>query len=159
MPFLQKQLKNLKGILKKCLDKRNCMTRSGAAAVNLRKCQYFDKMAFLHGKSANKVTETNLSQPSTFSTEVFTEENQCSPLSSPCSSNSSNFDISKTSTKSKKRCTDSMQLDALAQSLQDCDKMIQRSLIDENDEDYLFCRSLVPMLKKFPQREKKAGQN
>ena len=133
MPLLQKQLKNLKGMLKKCLDKRNRMTRSGAAAVNLPKCKYFDQMAFLHGKSANKVTKTNLSQPSTFFTEVFTEENQCSLLSSPCSSNSSNFDISKINTKSKKRRTDSMQPDALAQSLQDCHKMIQRSLIDEDD--------------------------
>ena len=41
------------------------MTRSGAAAVNLPKCQYFEQMAFLHEKSVNKVTETNLSQPST----------------------------------------------------------------------------------------------
>ena len=52
-----------------------------------------------------------------------------------------------------------MQPDALAQSLQDCDEMIKRSLTDENDEDYLFCRSLVPMFKEFPQREKKTGQN
>ena len=51
-----------------------------------------------------------------------------------------------------------MQLDALAQSLQDCDEMIKRSLTDENDEDYLFCRSLVPMLKEFPQREKRRAK-
>ena len=145
-------------MLKKCLDKRNRMTRSGAAAVNLPKCQYFDQMAFLHEKSVNKVTETNLSQPSTFSAEVLTDGNQCSPLSSSCSSNGSNFDTSKKSTKNKKRRTDSMQPDALAQSLQDCDEMIKRSLTDENDEDYLFCRSLVPMLKEFPQREKRRAK-
>ena len=79
-------------MLKKCLDKRNRMTRSGVAAVNLPKCQYFDQMAFLHEKSVNKVTETKLSQTSPFSTEVLTEENHCPPLSSPCSSNSSIFD-------------------------------------------------------------------
>ena len=128
------------------------MTRSGAAAVNLPKCQY--QMAFLHEKSVNKVTETNLSQPSTFSTEVLTEENHCSPLSSPCSSNSSIFDTSKKITKNKKRRTDSMQPDVLTQSLQDCEEMIKRSLTDENDEDYLFCRGFVPMLKEFPQSEK-----
>ena len=48
-----------------------------------------------------------------------------------------------------------MQPDALAQSLQDCDEMIKRSLTDENDKDYLFCRSLVPMLKEVPQKEKR----
>ena len=79
-------------MLKKCLDKRNRMTRSGVAAVNLPKCQYFDQMAFLHEKSVNKVTETKLSQTSPFSTEVLTEENHCPPLSSPCSGNSSIFD-------------------------------------------------------------------
>ena len=134
------------------------MTRSGAAAVNLPKYQYFDQMAFLHEKSVNKVTETNLSQPSTFSAKVFTEENQYSPLLSPFSSNRSNFDTSKKSTKNKKRRTDSMQPDALAQSLQDCDELIKRSLTDENNENYLFCRSLVPMLKKVPQREKRRAK-
>ena len=95
-------------------------------------------MAFLHEKSVNKVTETNLSQPLTFYTEILTEENQCSPFSSPCSSNSSNFDTSKKSSKNKKRHTDPMRPDALAQSHQNCDKMIKRSLTDENDEDYYF---------------------
>ena len=90
-------------MLKKCLDKRNRMPRSCAAAVSLPKCQYFDQMVFLHEKSVNKVTEANLSQPSTFSAEVLTEENQCSPLSSTCSSNSSNFDTSKKSTRNKKK--------------------------------------------------------
>ena len=47
-----------------------------------------------------------------------------------------------------------MQPDALAQSLQDCNEMIKRSLTDKNDEVYLFCRSLVPKLKAFLQREK-----
>ena len=69
VPFIQKQLKNLKDTLKKCR-----ITRSAAAAINLPKCQYFDMMAFLHEKSVNRVTETNLSQPSMFSTEVLTEE-------------------------------------------------------------------------------------
>ena len=48
-------------MLKKCLDKRNRMPRSCAAAVNLPKCQYFDQMVFLNEKSVNKVTEANLS--------------------------------------------------------------------------------------------------
>ena len=108
-------MKNLKEKPKKCLDKRNRITRSGAAAFNLPKCQYFDEMAFLHEKNVNKVTEANLSQPSTFSAEVLTEKNECSPLSSPCSCNSSNFDTSKKSTKNKKMHADSMQPDARAQ--------------------------------------------
>ena len=51
--------------------------------------------------------------------------------------------------KKQKRRTDSMQQVALAQSVQDCDEMIKRSLTNENGEDYLFCRSLVPLLQEF----------
>ena len=36
--------------------------------------------------------------------------------------------------------------------------MIKRSLTDENDEDYLFCRSLIPMLKEFTQSEKRRAK-
>ena len=59
--FLQKQLKNLKDSLKKCLDKRTKMTRSGAAASSLPKCRYFEQMAFLYGSVDNRPTESNLS--------------------------------------------------------------------------------------------------
>ena len=58
--FLQKQLKNLRDMLKKCLDKRNRLSRSGAPARELPKCQLFDQMAFLCEISANKPSEGNL---------------------------------------------------------------------------------------------------
>ena len=55
----------------------------------------------------------------------------------------------------KKRRTDSMQPDALPQSLEDCDELIKSNLNDENGEHYLFCWSLFPLLKEFLQREKR----
>ena len=51
-----------------------------------------------------------------------------------------------------------MQPDALAQSLQDSDEMIKRHFTDKNDKGYLFCQSLVPVLKEFPQREKRQAK-
>ena len=39
---LQKILKNLKENLKRCFNKREKLTRSGAAALSLPKCKYFD---------------------------------------------------------------------------------------------------------------------
>ena len=48
--FLQRQLKQLKDNLKKCLDKRSRLQKSGAAASSLPKCKFFDSMAFLHEK-------------------------------------------------------------------------------------------------------------
>ena len=58
--FLQKQLKNLRDMLKKCLDKRNGLSRSGEPAKKLPKCQFSDQVAFLCEMSANKPSETNL---------------------------------------------------------------------------------------------------
>ena len=58
--FHQKQLKNVRDMLKRCLDKRSCMSRSGAAAMKLPKCQFFDQMAFLRETTSNKHTESNL---------------------------------------------------------------------------------------------------
>ena len=88
--FLQKQFKNLKDTLKKCLDKRNRMTRSGAAASNLPKCKFFDQMAFLYEKSANKLTEYNVeivpdfASPSSFHSQL--SFSKLSPSTSSCSS-------------------------------------------------------------------------
>ena len=58
--FLQRNLKNLKDNLKKCLDKRQQMTKSGAPASSLPQCKYFEQMRFLHEKTANKPTDTNI---------------------------------------------------------------------------------------------------
>ena len=61
--FLQKQLKYLKDHLKKCLDRRSKLSKSGAPALSLPKCNYFEVMRFLHDKTANKPTESNLCLP------------------------------------------------------------------------------------------------
>ena len=58
--FLQRQLKNLKDNLKKCLDKRTKMTRSAEAASSLARCKYFAQMSFLYGSVGNRPTESNL---------------------------------------------------------------------------------------------------
>ena len=39
---LKKRLKNLKGTLQKCLDKLNELTKSGATASKLHKCNFFE---------------------------------------------------------------------------------------------------------------------
>ena len=58
--FLQKQFKYLKDNLKKCLDKRSKMTKSGAAASTLPKCNYFDQMSFLCDKTVNRASDSNI---------------------------------------------------------------------------------------------------
>ena len=56
------------------------MTRFGAAASTLPKCKFFEQMAFLHEKSANKATESNVDIPAHYQTEHFVGSSSlCSP--------------------------------------------------------------------------------
>lgn len=57
---LQRLLKNLKDNLKRCLDKRRAATRSGSAYSELPTCRYFEQLRFLHERTENQPTETNL---------------------------------------------------------------------------------------------------
>ena len=58
--IFKKQPKNLKDTLKKCLNKRNELTKSGAVASKLPKCNFFEQMAFLHEKTGNKPMQSNV---------------------------------------------------------------------------------------------------
>ena len=58
--FVQRNLRNLKDNLKKCFDKRRQMSKSGAAASALPTCKYFEQMWFLHDKTANRPTDSNI---------------------------------------------------------------------------------------------------
>jgi len=59
--YLQKVYKILKdSLLKKCLEKRRALSRSGAAASTLPTCKYFEVMRFLHEKTSNLETQSNV---------------------------------------------------------------------------------------------------
>ena len=198
MDFLKKQLKNLKECLKKCLDRRNQKTRSGATASSLPKCKYFDQMAFLHEKSANKPTESNL--PPEVCIEASESEEFIAPLHAPCDIVSQDsMALSSTITCSKKKkslplkrpSVDSRdnlvarafgifliffsvkknQKDTkcpgyegcsresiLSQSLVHCDEMLKKSMEEEDDEDSLYCRSLIPIMRDLPKRKKRLAK-
>ena len=142
-------------MLKKCLDKCNRMPRSCAAAVNLPKCQYFDQMVFLNEKSVNKVTEANLSNLRRSLERFFQNRTNVLHFLVLAAAIAATLILQRKVQETKKRRTDSMQPDALRQSLEDCDELIKSNLNDENGEHYLFCWSLFPLLKEFLQREKR----
>ena len=154
MGFLQKQLKNMKDVLKKCLDKRNRLTKSGAAAVTLPKCQYFDQMAFLHEKSANQPTDSNLPSATAACNVLPAEDCRFSQLS-PSGSVSSVENSRKTPQRKKRRADTT---EALSQSLADCDELLRKSINEENDEDVLYCRSLVPIMRELPKKQKRLAK-
>ena len=156
--FLQKQLKNLRDMLKKCLDKRNRLSRSGAAVRELPKCQYFEQMAFLCETSANKATESNL--PSTIDPlgSPFSEDS----VITPPSPGSIGEVVTETPSRlppqpNRKRKRDS-QASVLTQSLAECDAMLKKSMEDDNDEDALYCRSLIPIMRELPKKQKRLAK-
>ena len=122
----------------------------------LPKCQFFDQMAFLHEKSANKPTASNL--PSIENSDISVlEDSVCSPPS-PVSSVSRYETKKKTPQPSKKRQREASQESALSQSLADCDALLKKSVSDESDEDSLYCRSLIPIMRELPKKQKRLAK-
>jgi hypothetical protein len=80
-PRLQSTLKKLKDNLKRCLDKRNSLMKSGAAAQNLPKCKFFDQMLFLQTSTANKPSHTNI-PTTTINQQLSIDTNSSSQISS-----------------------------------------------------------------------------
>ena len=56
-----KTVKKFKGCFKEMFGQEKAP--KGAAGSTLPKCQFFDQMAFLHDKSSNKPTESNVQSP------------------------------------------------------------------------------------------------
>ena len=75
------QWKNLKENLKRSLNKRNRLTRSGAAAHSLPKCKHSASFMFLSDKISKKETSSYISWPLTIN-ELVSDASP-SPLSAP----------------------------------------------------------------------------
>jgi hypothetical protein len=150
-------LKNLKDLLKNCLDKRNRLTRSGTGASTLPKCKYFELLFFLHEKSANKPTESNVPTiPQTLSSDVLLMDSltQESPSTSVIHPPTSLIHPPVKVINRKKRGLD----DDLEKSLADCDALLKNTIGDEEDEDNLYCRSLAPIMRELPKKKKRLAK-
>ena len=151
---LKKLLKNLKDTLKKGLGKRNEVTKSGAVASKLPKCKFFEQMAFLHEEMGNKPTQpnvnydlespkiSNLGPPPSISCFIYETKSVKEPCTTPAR---------------KKSKIDTPEV-YLRKSLVEMDLMIKKSMKQAEDEDFLYCRSLIPILKKLPTKKKRLAK-
>ena len=57
----------------------------------------------------------------------------------------------------RKRRKDS-QASVLTQSLAECDAMMKKSMEDDNDEDALYCRRLIPIMRELPKKQKRLAK-
>lgn len=159
--FLQRQLKNLKDNLKKCLDKRNRMTRSGAAASSLPKCKYFEQMRFLHEKTANRPTESNIIQAETALQSEDVLDGPLAPQISvrPVVLNGTKRKASDTPSSCGSQGYKNRQErfdNAILKELESTNNAIKSVVTTDNeDEVSLYCKSLIPIISSFPVKKKR----
>ena len=153
LEFLQKQLKYLKDNLKKCLDRRSKLMKSGAPASSLPKCNYFEVVRFLHDKTANKPTESNLCLPNDTS-HISEKQNNAITITELSAENRSG--------KRKNRNPETTQkvTDAeLLYQLKKVNAQLEEGQRESEDcEDALHCKSLVPIMKALPLKKKRLAK-
>ena len=151
--ILAKTLKYLKDNLKKCLDRRSKLTKSGAPASSLLKCNYFEVMRFLHDKTANKPTESNLCLPNN-TPHVSEKQNYATTITEMSGENRPG--------KRKNRNPETTQKVAdaeLLHQLKKVDAQIEEGQRESEDcEDALYCKSLVPIMKALPLKKKRLAK-
>lgn len=158
--YLQKIFKNLKDSLKKCLDKRRALSKSGAAASALPTCKYFEVMRFLHEKTSNLETHSNvdLEIQAVSNNSLELSPSVPSQSSVPSSSSSSRISDAKCA---KRKCTSTDQNDPFLDQVKSMDEKMINYLgkitnPEENhgkDEAELFCISLIPVLRDMDKKQ------
>ena len=164
---MKSQWKNLRENLRRCIVKRDTLSKSGAAAHTLPKCKYFSQLQFLHEKVTNKETVSNFNNPieNTFSVPA-------SPASSVGSSDESRYngnlphyeppvtpgsstDKPPPSRKRKRPSTggDDEFLSVIQEMSNTTKSMISEESNKVDNENMLFCKSLAPVLDRLPKKD------
>ena len=138
---MQKKLKNLKDTLKKCIDKWNKMTKSGAGATTLPKCKYYDEMMFLNDKNSNVSTQSNFELE-----EAITENDMENQITTQIA------------VKTKKRKIIDEADKKIMQEISNFDTELKKVMNDSQCEDTLYRQSLVPILKTLPLKKKRIAK-
>ena len=74
-----------------------------------------------------------------------------------CYSPDTNEKISTAPPAKRKKKHDAAEL-TLSKSLAGCDEMLLKSMAGEKDEDALYCRSLIPIMRDLPKRQKRPAK-
>ena len=121
---------------------------------NYPNAKCFEQMAFLHERTGKKPTQSNVN--------YNLESPEISNLGSPPSISSFRYETKSvkepcTTLARKKSKIDTPEAD-LRKSLVETDLMIKKSMEQAEDEDSLYCRSLIPILKELPTKKKRLAK-
>ena len=173
---LQKLFEKLRDNYRRCLRKREKLTRSGAENKKLPSCEYFAQLSFLKDIMTGRTTCSNIppfmSPPSSpcLVSEATPSEETSDLIESNFSNNENHSDetlnmLSPVHTENtQKRLT---QKSGKKRKSKDIDELLALSLEEdmnkkketkEDDADSLFCRSLIPEFKALSKQDKKRAK-
>jgi len=158
--FPKLQWKNSRDAFRRCITKREQLTRSGSGHSKLPSCKYFNNLLFLKDSLVPVSTGSNFTNEDEDDISLSIEVQEQSPSPSGTLHHST---PAKSMTSSKKSRKDDLQ-GFLTKSLQKVDEQIsniaQESKKEDNmsDSDFLFCVSLVHRLKTLPPRKNRLAR-
>ena len=167
--FLKTQFKNLRDNLKRCLDRQARATKSGAAASKIAMSKYYNELAFLCDKTANKPTQSNVKiitvPDGRVDTQLPSSKHQQETVTQDGTKRNfeevvDNSPINMKSRKSaKQRAKIGYAVDAmLVKTLKDMEKPSIPAVSETIDADTLFCKSLIPNLKELPAKKNRQAK-
>ena len=144
------------------------MTRSEAPASVLPQCKFFEQMRFLHEKTANRPTESNISHAA-MEASVVGESNSVEPSPTTTSATTSSRETPAAKRKSddqplipplsSRHATKSSRQDAtdlaILKQLDKTDIKIDETKEEATDEVSLYCKSLIPTIRALPLKKKR----
>ena len=118
--------------------------------MKLPKCKIFEQMTFLHEKTGNKPTQSNLN--------YGIDSGEIRNLGSPPSISSFRYETKSVkephATPARKKSNiDTPEVD-MRKYLTETELMIKKNMEQTEEEDSLYCRSLIPILKKLSTKKK-----
>ena len=119
---------------------------------NYPNAHFFEKMTFLHEKTGNKSMQWNVN----YDVESPEISNSLSPLFISCVryETKSVKELCKTPARKNRKQIHLRYTIDLGKSLVDTDLMIKKYVERAEDEDSLYCRSLIPILKELLTKKK-----
>ena len=151
---LTKEFDRLKDNYRRCIRKREKMTRSGCAGTKLPTCEYFVELSFLRDIVTGRKTDSNIPTEITTSTSSVSS----TPAPTPTVMDTNSVQSSSTSCDAKsirnaRKCR-SDQIDellaiSLSNDLKNNKKEVTKYTEPGQDEDVLFCSSLVKTFQKL----------
>lgn len=160
---LTKEFDRLKDNYRRCIRKREKMTRSGCAGTKLPTCEYFVELSFLRDIVTGRKTESNVSTeittygvaassiPSSTHTITVTDTNSIQ-------SNSSASDAKSTRNARKRRSDQIDELLAISLSNDLKSEKKEEAPKKEEDQDALFCSSLIKTFQKLKGKKNKQAK-